>query len=60
MPADAVRALRHVRHGHGDQLLGLRGKRPFGKHAPAERLEGLGRFGGQALALLGEFLVAGG
>jgi hypothetical protein len=55
MTADAVRALRHVHDGHGDQLLGLRGKRPFGKHALTERFEGLGRFWGQALALRGEF-----
>jgi hypothetical protein len=51
MTADAIRTLCHVCHGHGDQLLGLRGKRPFGKHALTESLESLGRFRGQILRI---------
>jgi hypothetical protein len=55
MPANAVRALGHVRHGHGDQLFRSHRERPVGKYALTERFEGLGRLGGQALALLGAF-----
>jgi len=56
VPADAIRALRHVRHCYGNQLLSLRGECPIGKYALTGRLEGLGSFGGQVLALLCEFL----
>ena len=53
MAADAIRTLRHVRDGHGDQLLCLRGNRPFGEHALAEGSEGLGRSGGETVPLFG-------
>jgi hypothetical protein len=56
VPADAIRALCHVRHCYGNQLLSLRGECPIGKYALTERLEGLGSFGSQVLALVCEFL----
>ena len=45
-----------MRHGDGDQLLGLCRERPVSKHALTERPESVGWFGRQILALLGEFL----
>jgi hypothetical protein len=38
VPLDAIRALRHVRHGNRDQLLGLRRQRAVGEYLAAERL----------------------
>jgi hypothetical protein len=55
MPANAIRALCHVRHRYGNQLFRFHRECPIGKHTLTERFEGLGGFGGQALALLGEF-----
>ena len=43
MTTNAIGALRHMRHGDGDQLFGLRGQRPFGKYALAECLKRLRR-----------------
>jgi hypothetical protein len=40
VPADTVRALRHVSDGNRDQLLGLLRQRAVGEDLPAERLEG--------------------
>lgn len=49
MAADTIRALRHMRDGHRDQLLRLRGNGTFSEYALAERPEGLGRPGGQTI-----------
>ena len=51
---DAVRALRDVRHGHGDQLLRAHGQSALGEDALAECAEGLRGTRGQALAFLGQ------
>ena len=53
--ADAVWTLRHVCHGHRDQLLGPRGDCALGEYTPAERPKGLRGTGGKALALLRHF-----
>jgi len=54
------RVNRSVRHSHGDQLLRLRRKRSFGKHALTERLESRSGFGGQDGPLLGAPSTCGG
>jgi len=63
VPADAVRALRDVRNGNCDQLLGLLRKRAVCEHLAAERLKGImGRRRGPltALSKLASSRLAGG
>src|SRR5690606_3575737 len=49
---DAVRALGHMRHRYGNELLGLRREGTLRKHLPAERAESLGRLWGERGAFL--------
>jgi hypothetical protein len=44
-----------MRHRNGDELFGLPGECSIGEYALTKGLEGLIRFGRQAMALLGEF-----
>ena len=52
MSAYVVEVLCHVRHGHGDQLLGL----PLRIYARTKRLVYLGEIGSQALSLPSKLL----
>ena len=51
VPANAVRALRHMRHRHRNQLLGLARLCTVGKYGSAKSLEGVERLRRQFAAL---------
>lgn len=51
---DAVRALRGMRHGDGNELLGDRGQRAVGENRPTETLESFVGFGSKLLSPRGE------
>src|SRR6185437_1505683 len=59
MTANAIGALRHMRHRNGNQLLGLRRQRPTCENLPAEVLKRFFGLGRQSPPLLRELTGQG-